>query len=103
MTVDVWRCALRPAACVVGRRLDDTFFLVNLESNGVFELNETGTEIWLWIEEKHSLAGCFDHLCTKFDVEPAALREEVGALVEGLLQEGLLESSADVDPSEVTT
>lgn len=103
MNVDVWQCALHPASHVVGRRLDDTFFLLNLDNNAVFELNATGTEIWLWIEEKHSLQGCLDHLSAQFAVEAALLREEVGALVEMLVQEGLVESSADTRMSEVGT
>lgn len=99
--LDAWQSALRPATHVVGRRLDDTFFLVNLETNAVFELNATGTEIWLWIEQNHSLAGCLDHLRAKFDVDLSALREEVGSLVEGLVHEGLLESFAKERAPEV--
>ncbi len=95
MSVDVWQSALRPAVHVVGRRLEDTFFLVNLETNAVFELNATGTEIWLWLEQHHSLAHCLDHLRTKFDVEVELLQQQVSSLVEELLREGLLEQSTE--------
>jgi len=97
MSIDVWQTALRPAAHVVGRRLEDTFFLVNLESNAVFELNATGTEIWLWLDKNQSLAHCLEHLSTKFDVDIELLRQQVGPLVEELLREGLLEQSAVED------
>lgn len=103
MSVDVWQNALHPASHVVGRRLDDTFFLLNLDNNAVFELNATGTEIWLWIEEKHSLSGCLEVLSAKFAVDSALLREEVGMLVEMLVQEGLVETSAETRLSGVGT
>jgi Coenzyme PQQ synthesis protein D (PqqD) len=90
MNDDVWQDALRPAGHVVGRRLEDTFFLVNLETNSVFELNATGTEIWLWLEQHGTLVGCFEHLQTKFDVSAAELRVHVEPLVLELVREGLL-------------
>ena len=98
MTTDLWQCSLDPASYMVGRRLGDTFFIVNLETNAMFELNATGTEIWLWIEEKHSLKGCLEHLCAKFDVDAAVLKEQVESLVEELLRERLL---VFVEPSPV--
>ncbi len=90
MIPDLWSSPLRPALHVVGRRLEDTFFLMNLETNTVFELNATGTEIWLWLEQHHTLAGCIDDLRTKFDVEPSELGEQVQFLVRELVREGLL-------------
>ncbi|MBK9262804.1 MAG: PqqD family peptide modification chaperone [Polyangiaceae bacterium] len=101
MSADMWQCSLGPASHVVGRRLDETFFIVNLETNAVFELNGTGTEIWLWIEEKHSLDGCLDHLRAKFDVDASVLKEQVESLVAQLLREGLLASERRVPSVEV--
>lgn len=95
MSGDVWQNALRPATHIVGRRLENTFFLVNLESNSVFELNATGTEVWLWLEQHRTLQGCVDHLRQKFDVDADVLQAHVNLLVEELLREGLLERYAD--------
>lgn len=95
MNDNIWQKALRPAGHVVGRRLEDTFFLLNLESNSVFELNATGTEIWLWLEERGTLAGCLEHLQAKFDVSSEEIRTHVEPLVVELLREGLL-----VEPDE---
>lgn len=103
MTENIWQIPLLPAAHVVSRRLDETFFLVNLESNAVFELNTTGSEIWSWIDDKHSLSGCIDYLLSKFDAEPADLREEVESLVTSLVQEGLIETSRETRLSEANT
>jgi len=100
MNADVWHSSLVPAAHVVSRRLDETFFLVNLENNAVFELNATGSEIWSWIDEKHSLSGCIEDLLAKFDVDPAVLRQEVEALVTGLVLEGLIETPREACLSE---
>ncbi len=83
--------ALRPAAHIVGRRLGDTFFLVNLETNSVFELNAPGIEIWLWLEQHGTLVGCVEHLRQKFDAEIDVLQAHMQLLVDELLREGLLE------------
>lgn len=106
MNADVWQKTLRPAGHIVGRRLEDTFFLLNLDSNSVFELNATGTEIWLWIEEHGSLVGCLEHLQAKFDVSAEEIRTQVEPLVLELLREGLLvgpeEANANVEAIAVT-
>lgn len=90
MSVDLWSSPLHPSAHVVARRLEDTFFLMNLHTNAFFELNATGTEIWSWLEKNQTLAGCFEYLVGKFDVDPAQLREQVEVLVRELIGEGLL-------------
>lgn len=99
MNDDVWQKSLRPAGHIVGRRLEDTFFLLNLETNSVFELNATGTEIWLWLEQQGTLVGCLEHLQSKFDVSAEEIRAQVEPLVLELMREGLITQPAEEETS----
>ncbi len=64
--------------------------LVDLASGTYFGLNEVGTFIWTSISEHGSIARTLDELTSEFDVERDRANGDIHALVEQLLEKGLL-------------
>jgi Coenzyme PQQ synthesis protein D (PqqD) len=81
---------LRPQPDVVSRRLDDRTVLVNLRTNRIFELNRTGARFWELLGEESSESQLVAGLLEEFDVPQEELEREVRALIDSLLEEGLI-------------
>ena len=75
---------------VVFRVLGDGAVLVNLSSNEIFELNETGTAILTLVAEGRSPAGIAEHLVTIYALDPAQAESEVRELLDRLQALGLV-------------
>ena len=91
MRDDVQRGVLHPAADVVWRRVQDSGVLVDLRTNQIYELNETGTRVWELMSEGQSIASVLDQLRSEYEVESSDTQSEVEHLVEELESAGLLE------------
>jgi hypothetical protein len=75
---------------VVFRVLGDAAVLVDLSTNAIFELNDTGAAIWQRLSEGQSLDTIADGLVADFDVTLATAREQCEELVLNLQRRGLL-------------
>jgi Coenzyme PQQ synthesis protein D (PqqD) len=81
---------LRQNPEVVARRLDNTAVLVNIATNRIFELNETGAKVWELLGEGVDTDGIVRRLVDEFDVEERRAADEVKNLIVQLQTEGLL-------------
>ena len=84
----------RPQPDVVSRRLDEQTVLVNLRTNKIFELNSTGARMWELLEGRPSESQIVAQLLAEFDVSQGQLEGEVRALLDSLLEEGLISSES---------
>ena len=82
----------RPQPDVVSRRLDEQTVLVNLRTNRIFELNRTGARLWDVLGEGSSESQIVERLLAEFEVPQEQLEREVRALLDQLLDEGLISS-----------
>jgi hypothetical protein len=87
----------RPQPDVVSRRLDDQTVLVNLRTNRIFELNRTGARFWELLGEGSSESQVIERLLAEFEVPPEQLEREVRALIDSLMEEGLISSDNQDD------
>lgn len=75
---------------VVFKRLDQRMVLVRLETNQVFELNDTGARIWEMLDAGAGEEEILERLISEFEVAPDQLRRDLDTLVEELQSAGLL-------------
>jgi Coenzyme PQQ synthesis protein D (PqqD) len=83
---------LRRQPDVVSRRMDEQTVLVNLRTNRIFELNRTGARFWELLGDESSESQIVEKLLGEFDVPQAQLEREVAALIDSLVEEGLISS-----------
>lgn len=67
--------------------------MVDLSGGKVFELNQTGARIVELIAAGNSIDKILAALFDEFDVDRAAMREEASALIQSLLDRGLVVES----------
>jgi Coenzyme PQQ synthesis protein D (PqqD) len=77
---------------VLHTQLDGSAVLLDLHSGEYFSLNEVGARLWAEIEAGESLDGALERLLEEFEVQRPVLERDVHALVDELLERGLLES-----------
>jgi hypothetical protein len=82
----------RPRDTVIFRRLAGGGVVVNLETDQIFELNETGARIWEFIVSGETIESIPAQLAAEFDVDVTVAASETRQLLEALHQAGLLES-----------
>jgi hypothetical protein len=75
---------------VLARRMPGGAVLVHLDSNRIFELNETGSRIWDLVIDGIDRAGVVERLVAEFDVDVDRAVRELDDLLRALLREGLL-------------
>lgn len=83
---------VRPDDDVVSRRLEDKVVLVNLRTNRIYALNETGARFWELLGEGLQRTEIERTLRQEFDVEPQQVTAEVDRLLADLTREGLVQS-----------
>jgi hypothetical protein len=84
--------ALRPRGDVLCRSLGSSSVLVNLETNEIFELNETGARIWDLVAAHQSCDTIAPVLADEFAIDIETAREQTEHLLLELLDRGLLEA-----------
>jgi hypothetical protein len=77
---------------VVYRALGDSAVLVHLQTNRIFELNDTGRVIWERLAAGASIEAVVATLASDFDVDAVTARVETARLITELGREGLLAS-----------
>jgi hypothetical protein len=84
--------AVRVPADVFARRLPDgESVILSLETERYYALNGMGTEMWAALTSAASIEESYRRLLADYDVEPEVLRQDLQALIAGLLSQGLLE------------
>ena len=82
---------LRAPAHVLVRELGGESVLLNLESGTYFGLDGVGTRMWARVTTASSVQEAFEALCGEYEVPPVELRRDLGTLLAGLVEKGLLE------------
>jgi hypothetical protein len=75
---------------VLAKAVGGETVLVHLKTNRIYELNRTAARLWALLEEQRSLAEIQQTLVAEFSVEPEAVKLEMDALLEELLDEQLV-------------
>jgi hypothetical protein len=84
-----WPCYVRNLQ-IVERRIDDTVFLVNPETETVFYLNPLGTAIWQLLAQPISAAKAATIVQEAFpDVSPKQITDDVSGLLNKLRKKNL--------------
>ena len=67
--------------------------ILNLNSERYFGLDEVGTRFLTLLSEAESIQAAYDSLLEEYDVEPEVLRRDLTALLDELVQQGLVKVS----------
>src|SRR5262249_42250553 len=79
------------SADVLMEELDAESVFLNLRLGIYLGLNESGTCMWKSLTNSPSIQSAFERLLAEYDVEADCLRKDIQALVEKLLEHGLVE------------
>jgi hypothetical protein len=71
-------------------RLQEESVILNLESERYFGLDDVGTRFLTVLTSSESIESAYQELAAEFDVDPQVLRHDLLALVEKLIEQGLL-------------
>jgi hypothetical protein len=75
-------------------RLQEESVILNLDSERYFGLDDVGTRVLSVLSTSDSIAAAYESLREEYDVDDQVLRQDLLALVESLLQQGIIEVSA---------
>lgn len=70
--------------------LQDESVILNLNSERYFGLDNVGTRMFSVLSESNSIEVAYERLLAEYDVDPQLLRSNLTALIENLLQQGLV-------------
>ena len=76
---------------VVIRPLDDESVLLNLDTETYFGLDEVGTRMLEALRSSGSMDAAVAQLLSEYDVDEATLRSDLQALLQRLVENGLVE------------
>jgi Coenzyme PQQ synthesis protein D (PqqD) len=93
LTVSMAAARLKPVPQVLARRMPGGTVLVNLASNRIFELNETGARVWELMSAGLDRDQLIEQLVQEFAVDAARASVELDTLLARLEREGLLSTS----------
>lgn len=80
---------------VMFRDLDGEAVVLELESGRYFGLNETGTRMWLLLQEHGAVEPALHAMLAEYDVTEERLRKEMLSFVDTLSSQRLLEVHED--------
>jgi hypothetical protein len=72
-------------------RLQEEAVILNLDSERYYGLDDVGTRMLSVLSASESIEAAYESLLNEYDVEGQVLRQDLLALVENLLQKGLVE------------
>ena len=75
--------------------LQDEAVILNLDSERYYGLDDVGTRFLSVLTTSESIETAYDRLRNEYDVDPQVLREDLAALVENLIDQGLVDISHD--------
>ncbi|HUR73956.1 MAG TPA: PqqD family protein [Sporichthya sp.] len=70
---------ITPNEHVTFRRLGDRMVLIHLQTNDIFDLNETSARLWELLGEHGDVEQILTVLAEEFDVDPQQLQRETSA------------------------
>ena len=73
--------------------LQDESVILNLNSERYFGLDDVGTRMLSVLNNSDSIEAAYESLAAEYDVDRQALRNDLTALIENLLQQGLIQIS----------
>ena len=76
---------------VLFRELDRESVLLNLETESYLGLDDVGTRMWTLFSTLPSIQAAYDALLAEYDVEPDVLRHDVEAILNQMIEHGLIE------------
>ena len=71
-------------------KLQEESVILNLESERYYGLDDVGTSFLSALTTSDSIETAYDRLSREYDVDPQELRDDLLALVENLIDQGLL-------------
>ena len=83
----------------VSTTLDDEVVILNLSTGTYFGLNEVGTTIWETLAQPRTIPELRDAVAGEFDVSTEVAERDVRALVDGLIDAGLVTRIRPADRS----
>ena len=75
-------------------RLQEESVILNLDSERYFGLDDVGTRFLSVLTNSESIEAAYQALSEEYDVDRDVLREDLVALIQNLLQQGIIELSA---------
>ena len=72
-------------------RLQEESVILNLDSERYFGLDDVGTRILSVLSTSESIEAAYESLLDEYDVDSQVLRQDLLALVESLVQQGIVE------------
>ena len=73
--------------------LQDESVILNLDSERYYGLDDVGTRFLSILTTSESIEAAYDRLREEYEVDPQVLRKDLLALVEKLIEQGLIEIS----------
>jgi hypothetical protein len=86
---------LRVPSSVLMQELSGESVLLNLDTERYFGLDAVGTRMWTALTQASTLQDAYASLLDTFEVEPDRLARDLETLVDELVRNGLLETSAE--------
>ncbi len=81
----------RPSADVQGVSMNNETLLLNLSTGRYYTLNSLGTVIWEHCTGRTTVNDIYAVLCDRFEVVPERAWDDLVALINQLIEEGLLQ------------
>ena len=75
-------------------QLQEESVILNLDSERYFGLDDVGTRMLSVLSTSDSIEAAFESLRAEYDVDGQVLRQDLLALVESLVQQGIVEIAA---------
>ena len=75
-------------------QLQEESVILNLDSERYFGLDDVGTRMLSVLSTSDSIEAAFESLRAEYDVDGQVLRQDLLALVESLVQQGIVEVAA---------
>jgi len=79
---------------VLVSRLQEESVILNLDSERYYGLDDVGTRILSVLTNAESIEAAYQSLLAAYDVDESVLRQDLLALVESLVQQGIVKISA---------
>ena len=85
---------VRPADNVLIRELEGESVLLNLDSESYFGLDDVASRMWAVLTTSNSIQDSYEILAKEYEVPEQELRQDLGTLIEELIEHGLVEIEA---------
>lgn len=86
--------SVRVSADAVAKRVGDQVVLVQLQTNRIYTLNQTGARLWELLDGGADLEQARNQMLLEFEVTEAELRSNLDQIVDELAEMGLVERDA---------